>query len=72
MNINIYPEEIAETLNKIIERCDHNKALSEKEHEELEYAIFQLKAMAENEYNNDCWRTLYNVLSGLTNYNWED
>ena len=72
MNINIYPEEIAETLNKIIERCDHNKALSEKEHEELECAIFQLKAMAENEYNNDCWRTLYNVLLGLTNYNWED
>lgn len=72
MNINIYPEEIAETLNKIIERCDHNKALSEKEHKELEDAIFQLKAMAENKYNNNWWRTLYNVLSILTNYNWED
>lgn len=68
----IYPEEIAETLNKIIEGCDHNKALSEKEHEELECAISQLKAMAENEHNNDCWRTLYNVLSILTNYSWED
>lgn len=69
---NIYPEEIAETLNKIVEGCDHNKVLSEKEQEELKYAIFQLKAMAENEYNNNCWRTLYNVLSILTNYSWED
>ncbi len=72
MNINIYPEEIAETLNKIIAGCDHNNALSEEEHEALEDAIFQIIIMAENEDNDDCWRTLYNVLSILTNYNWED
>lgn len=72
MNINIYPFEIAETLNKIIAGCDHNNALSEEEHEALEDAIFQIIIMAENEDNDDCWRTLYNVLSILTNYNWED
>jgi hypothetical protein len=69
---NIYPFEIAETLNKIIAGCDHNNALSEEEHEALEDAIFQIIIMAENEDNDDCWRTLYNVLSILTNYNWED
>ena len=25
-------------------------------------AMCQLKAMAQNEYNNDCWRVLYNAL----------
>lgn len=30
--------------------------------EELTEAIYQLKAMAENSYNADRWRILYNVL----------
>lgn len=30
--------------------------------EELTEAIYQLKAMAENPYNADRWRILYNVL----------
>lgn len=30
--------------------------------EALTDAIYQLKAMAQNEYNNDYWRVLYNAL----------
>ena len=30
--------------------------------EELTDAIYQVKAMAENPYNSDCWKILYNVL----------
>lgn len=33
--------------------------------EELTDAIYQLKAMAENPYNEDCWRILYNVLLNI-------
>lgn len=32
---------------------------------ECEEALYQLKAIAENEYNSDYWRTLWNTLQRL-------
>lgn len=49
-------EDITEKLLNIAEIKD------EEIKEELTEAIYQLKAIAENPYNSDYWRILYNVL----------
>lgn len=49
-------DDIAENLLNIAEIKDENIR------EELAEAIYQLEAMAQNPYNSDCWRILYNVL----------
>lgn len=36
---------------------------------EVEEALYQLQAVAENEYNADYYRTFWNVLQKITNYN---
>ena len=33
--------------------------------EELENALYNLKAIAQNDYNQDCWRTFWNALQLL-------
>ena len=43
-----------------------NLDMSEDLKEELRAALDHLKAMAENEYNKDCFRVLYNVLLVIT------
>lgn len=53
-------EDITEKLLNIAEIKD------EEIKEELTEAIYQLKAMAENPYNSDYWRILYNVLLKIT------
>lgn len=35
---------------------------------EMEKALYDLKAMAQNKYNSDYWRTLVKVLDEITNY----
>lgn len=50
-------EDIAEQLIEL-----SNLDMSEDLKEELETALYNLKAMAQNKYNNDCFRVLYNVL----------
>lgn len=53
-------EDITEKLLNIAEIKD------EEIKEELTEAIYQLKAIAENPYNFDYWRILYNVLLKIT------
>ena len=36
---------------------------------EVEETLYQLRAVAENEYNADYYRTFWNVLQKITNYN---
>ena len=36
---------------------------------EVEEALYQLQAVAENEYNADYYRTFWNVLQKITDYN---
>lgn len=54
-------EDIAEQLIDL-----SNLDMSEDLKEELRAALDHLKAMAENEYNKDCFRVLYNVLLVIT------
>lgn len=54
-------EDIAEQLIEL-----SNLDMSEDLKEELRAALDHLKAMAENEYNKDCFRVLYNVLLVIT------
>lgn len=54
-------EDIAEQLIEL-----SNLDMPEDLKEELETALYNLKAMAQNKYNNDCFRVLYNVLLVIT------
>ncbi len=62
-----YPDEIAKILYNLSEDMDAQDYEEEKEKEiaELEEALYQLRAMAQNEYNKDYWRTLWNALQNL-------
>lgn len=59
-----YPEEIARKLCELA--FDDPK---EKTIEECTEALYQLKAIAENPYNSDCYRTLYRVFETIVNGN---
>ena len=58
-----YPVEIAESLLR------SSMDLTDEEFKSLrsalEDALYQLMAMAQNEYNHDFWRILWNVLQNL-------
>lgn len=54
-------EDIAEQLIEL-----SNLDMPEDLKEELETALYNLKAMVQNKYNNDCFRVLYNVLLVIT------
>lgn len=58
-----YPVEIAESLLR------SSMDLTDEEFKSLrsalEDALYQLMAMAQNEYNHDFWRVLWNVLQNL-------
>lgn len=59
-NIMNHPVDIAYTL------CNMVGKYAEKNVEnDLQEAIYQLKAIAENEHNFDFWRTLYETLSAI-------
>lgn len=58
--MNTYPDEIAETLQKLAARTD------EKINNDLIEVIYQIRAHAQNTYNADYWRTLYKVLVLIT------
>lgn len=69
-NLDYSIDTITEQLCRLAE--GYNREPDEQTINETEYAIYQLKAMAENPYNNDCWRTLWKVLQNITNYEWEE
>ncbi len=55
-----YPEQIAERLQKLTHQPESTR-------EEMQEALYNLLAIAENKYNNDTYRTLYKTLATLTN-----
>lgn len=60
-------EEIAERiieLSKDMDFADYEET-EEEERKELESALYNIKTIAENEYNKDYWRTLYNALQKI-------
>lgn len=59
---NISPDEIADVLINLANVSDETK-------DDLIEAIYQLQAIAQNKYNNDYYRTFYNVLIMLTENN---
>lgn len=62
-----HPCEIAEILYELSEDMDAADYEEEKGKElaELEEALFWIKNAAQNEYNKDYWRTLWNALQNL-------
>lgn len=55
---NVYPEDIVSVLA-------YNANTTVEENKQLEDALYWLKAAAENEHNQDYFRTLYNVIARL-------
>lgn len=54
-------QDVSDRLNEL-----SNLHLSEDLITELDNAVFELKSMAQNQYNKDCYRVLYNVLLVIT------
>lgn len=60
-------EEITERiieLSKDMDFADYEET-EEEERKELENALYNIKTIAENEYNKNYWRTLYNALQKI-------
>ena len=63
-------KDIEEIANRIIELskdldfADYEET-EEEERKELENALYQLKAIAQNDLNKNYWRTLYNALQKI-------
>ena len=57
-------QEVAKRLYELCEDMDHMDYEDTKNQtiDKLSEAIYQLKAIAQNEYNQDYWRGLWNVL----------
>lgn len=57
-------EEVANRIYELCEDMDYMDYEDTKEQDigDLSEAIYQLKAMAQNEYNADYWRILWNAL----------
>lgn len=60
-------EDLALRLYELTKDMDAMDYIENKEDElhDLEEALYQLKAIAQNEYNNDYWRTLWNAIQML-------
>ena len=68
-NLNYTTEEIAKKLCRLA-GC-YSGEPDEQSVKETEHALFQLKAMAKNPYNNECWRTLHKVLQNIAKDDWD-
>lgn len=62
-----YPQEIAEALYEQAKDMDYIDYEDEKELviTDLENALYDLKAICENEHNKECYRTLYRILERI-------
>lgn len=70
MNVNIWEddystEEIAKTLCKLAQET--NEAIIK----DCDEAIYYLKCIADNKYNDDYFRTMWKVLMKITSLDWE-
>ena len=61
------PQEIAERLYELAKDMDYMDYEDEEEQikADIENAIYDLKAIAQNEYNFDYYRTLWNILQRI-------
>lgn len=62
--------DIEELSNKIFDYskdmdCQDYEEENEKIKSDLQEALYQIKAIAQNEYNKDCWRTFWNTLQNI-------
>ena len=60
-NIMNHPIDIAYSLKMLIDSEERNDTTES----DLQEAVYQLKAIAENKYNADCWRVLYKAISAI-------
>ena len=60
-------DEIIERIIELSKDQDFNdyKETEEEERKQLENALYQLKALAQNEYNFEYWRTFWNALQRI-------
>lgn len=67
MYINIDTQEIAEKIYSKCSDMDLQDYAEEKEKEiaEIENALYHIKCYAQNEYNQEYWRTLLNALDRM-------
>ena len=56
-----HPIDIAYSLKLLIDSDERNDTTES----DLQEAVYQLKAIAENKYNADYWRVLYKALSAI-------
>ena len=61
--IHYYPEDIAQAL---INLTDEDKTTDAEKFNEIEEAIYHLKCVCENQFNDRKFRTLYRILEDLT------
>ena len=69
-NLNYATDEISEQLCRLAE--GYNGDPDEQTVKETECALYHIRAMAENPYNNEYWRTLWKVLQNIAQYDWEE
>ena len=62
-----YPQEIANNLYELQKDMDWMDYEEEKEEilQDLENALYYLKALCENPYNNDYFKTFYKILENI-------
>lgn len=66
-NVEVYPQEIAKKLYELTKDMDYMDYEEEKEQimADLESALYDLMAIAQNEKNFDYFRTMYRTLERL-------
>lgn len=67
MEFEKYPNEIASRLYELAKDMDYMDYEDEKEQvlNDLENALYYLKAICENEYNDEYFRTFYRILENI-------
>ena len=58
-----HPIDIAQSLKWLIDKYDSENGISLSD---LEDALYNLKAIADNKYNFDYWRSIYKALSVIS------
>lgn len=64
-NIDIYPDELAESLSKLAKNYNKNTT------KEIEDFLYNFKAICENPYNASYYRTFWKVLERIVEVNYD-
>ena len=65
-NAEYYPSEVTEALLKIVDGELAEEFSTDKQKEELTDVIYNLMAIAENPYNREGYKMLYQILDNIT------